>query len=288
MEDKKSFFELLDPKSALLVGLVGGILSLGTIGFVVLGFLTLRGAINLSGGNASVATTVTTQPTATAPTQPAVIDTTPPPVIKANKPKVELFVMSYCPFGLQMQKALVPAWNLLKDKADISMKYVSYAMHGQKEIDENTRQYCIEKDQPTKYLSYLSCFTATGDATSCGQQASVNERQVSSCVAAADKTYKISANFNDQTTWLSGQYPLYSVHADLNEKYGVRGSPTMVINGQEVNVARSPEAVKQAICASFNTAPAECDQALPNVAYVPSFGTQIQENAGGAAPGCAT
>lgn len=42
MDEKKGFFELLDSKSALLVGLVGGVLTLGTLGFIVLGVKTLK------------------------------------------------------------------------------------------------------------------------------------------------------------------------------------------------------------------------------------------------------
>lgn len=47
MSNQNNFFEQLDPKSALWVGLVGGVLTLGTIGFIVLGVMMLRG-----GGNA--------------------------------------------------------------------------------------------------------------------------------------------------------------------------------------------------------------------------------------------
>lgn len=293
---KKSFFELLDPKSALVVGLVGGLLSLGTLGFIVLGILMVRGTVNLSASPASTVVAqnaVATQPQAT---QPTVIDTTPPPVTKSAKPKVELFVMSYCPYGLQMEKAYLPAWNLLKDKADMSIKYVYYAMHGKKEVDENTRQYCIESEQPTKYQAYLNCFVAAGqnngaeaDYNKCLADAGVNTNSLNSCVTRTDKKFAITANYNDQSKWLSGKYPLFGIHDDLNQKYAVQGSPTLVINGQQVDVARSPEAVKQAICASFNNAPSECNQTLPNVMYQAGFGTQVASTGGSAnAPGCGT
>lgn len=73
--------------------------------------------------------------------------TTPTAAVKSDKPTVELFVMSYCPYGTQMEKALIPAKELLGDKANISIKFVAYTMHGAKETQENTRQYCIvQKD----------------------------------------------------------------------------------------------------------------------------------------------
>jgi hypothetical protein len=66
--------------------------------------------------------------------------------------------MSYCPFGTQAEKGILPVVNLLKDKIDFKVKFVNYAMHGKKEIDENNLQYCIQKEEPNKYNSYLTCF----------------------------------------------------------------------------------------------------------------------------------
>jgi hypothetical protein len=272
MEQQKSFFELLDPKSALILGVVGGVLTLGTIGFVVLGVSALA-----KGGSFKVATApapVAAQPSA--PSAPA------PVVPKSDKPKVELFVMSYCPYGLQMEKAYVPAWELLKNKADMDVKFVSYIMHGKKEIDENTRQYCIQSEQPTKFQAYLKCFFGAGQNTGaeadykkCLQSTGVNQTTLNTCVARTDKKFAITTKYNDQSTWLSGQYPLYPLQEDLNNSYGVQGSPTLIINGVEASVARTPEAVKQAICGAFNTPPAECQTALSNSSFGPGFGTEV-------------
>ncbi len=287
MEEKKSFFELLDPKSALLVGLVGGFLALGTVGFIVLGVTVAR-----SGKNTSPATVAQVGDVQGGGQQAA--NTPPPTVPKSDKPKVELFVMSYCPFGLQMEKAYVPAWNLLKNVADIDVKFVSYAMHGKKEIDENTRQYCIQSEQPQVYQKYLSCFFGAGanngaeaNYKGCLASAGVNQSKLSSCVSKTDSQYRITAQFNDQSTWLSGQYPVFPIHEDLNQKYGVQGSPTLVINGVQADVARTPEAVKQAICNAFNNPPAECNQTLPNTGYQAGFGLATADTAGASAsPGC--
>ena len=80
---------------------------------------------------------------------------------KSAKPDVKVFVMSYCPYGLQAQKIYLPVYNLLKNKAIMGIYFVNYAMHGKKEIDENLRQYCIQKEQPDKYAAYLGCFTTS-------------------------------------------------------------------------------------------------------------------------------
>lgn len=280
MEEKKSFFASLDSKSAMVVGLVAGVLVICTIGFVVML------GLYFGGSSASKNVAITT------PSANQVVDNqeqTPPPVVpKSDKPKVELFVMSYCPFGLQMQKAYLPAWELLKDKADIDMKFVSYAMHGLKEIEENTRQYCIQQAQPAKYRTYLKCFTGKDDYASCLSEAGISAGSLNSCVNSTNKKFGTLDKYNDQATWLSGRYPLYPVDADLNDKYGVQGSPTLVINGvQAENVGRTAEAVKQAICAGFNNAPAECQQTLPNTTYQPSFGYAVSAS-GADAAACGT
>jgi len=56
---------------------------------------------------------------------------------KSDRPEVKLFVMSYCPYGLQAQKMYLPVYELLKDKAEMGIYFVNYAMHGKKELDEN-------------------------------------------------------------------------------------------------------------------------------------------------------
>jgi hypothetical protein len=43
MNERKSFFESLEPKSAMLVGLVAGFMGLCTIGFFILGGIMLKG-----------------------------------------------------------------------------------------------------------------------------------------------------------------------------------------------------------------------------------------------------
>lgn len=284
MDEKKSFFDSLQSKSAMIVGAVAGFLSLCTIGFFVLLWLMISGRINTVSAVDKKGEVASNNPTPATQNTPA---PQPVAVVKSDRPKVELFVMSYCPFGLQMQKALLPSMELLKNKADISVKFVSYAMHGLKEIEENTRQFCIQATAAQKYPAYLKCFTAKDDWSSCLGAAGIGADSIKPCVENINKQFAIMEKYNDQKTWLSGRFPLYPPHADLNNKYGVQGSPTLIINGAEVSgVARSPEAVKQAICAAFNNAPSECGQTLDTAEAGPGIGTATGANTGAA--GCVT
>lgn len=262
MENKKTFFASLEPKSALIVGVVTGVLALGTVGFIVMAVVYFSGT---SDGK-SATTTAITSGTNTAATAT---------VTKSAKPKAELFIMSYCPYGLQMAKAYLPVMTLLKDKVDLSVNFVNYAMHGKKEIDENNREYCIQSEQKDKFISYMTCFTAKDDYKTCLTTAGVNASKLNTCVSQLDSKYGITKKYNDQSTWLSGTYPLYPVQDDLNQKYGVQGSPTLIINGTEVQASRTPEAVKKAICDSFTSAPSECNTVLSSASAVAGFGTGI-------------
>lgn len=194
---------------------------------------------------------------------------------KSDTPDVKLFVMSYCPYGLQTQKALLPVYNLLKNKADIGVYFVSYIMHEKKEIDENLRQYCIQEKEKGKYAAYLTCFVKAGEAEKCLGEASIDRSKLSACVAETDNRYNITKDYNNKSTWVNGTYPKFAVQDDLNKQYGVQGSPSLIINGVEAEGAeRIPEKLKQLICGSFNNPPAECSQALSSDGPAPGFGTE--------------
>jgi len=144
-------------------------------------------------------------------------------------------------------------------------------MHGKQELDENLRQYCIQNEDQSQYFEYLGCFVQGGNSSACLAEAGINLGNLNSCISATDAVYNISGQYNDQSTWQGGTYPLFDIHRDLNELYGVTGSPTIIINDVRVSVSpRTPENFKQIICSAFNTSPDECDQTLST--SVPSSG----------------
>ncbi|TAK95510.1 hypothetical protein EPO05_03930 [Patescibacteria group bacterium] len=206
--------------------------------------------------------------------EPAPEDKSVAEVPKSDKPSVEMFVMSYCPYGTQIEKGVLPVLDTLKDKIDFSLRFVDYAMHGEKEVKENLRQYCIQQTEPAKLSKYLTCFLKKGEGTeaSCMKTALVNSAKVASCVTATDKEFKVTEQLNDKTAW-SGQFPPFNVDKDLNDQYGVQGSPTLVINGVEAQAGRDSAGLLNTICDAFNEAPSECQAALSSAAPSPGFGT---------------
>lgn len=195
----------------------------------------------------------------------------PADVPKTDKPVVEVFVMSHCPYGTQIEKGILPVVDLLGDKADIQVKFVNYAMHGQKEIDEQLNQYCIQQEYSDKYYKYLQCFLADGDTARCVEELEFDQAKLDACISATDEEFSISADYADKTTW-RGSFPSFSLHNEENIKYGVQGSPTLVVNGKVVSAARDSQSLKTVICGAFNSAPEECSTALSTAGPSPGFG----------------
>ena len=191
---------------------------------------------------------------------------------KNDKPVVELFVMSHCPYGTQMEKGIIPVIKALGDSVDFQLKFNSYAMHGEVEIVEQMNQYCIMTEQEDVFFDYLDCFLVAGDSNSCLASAKVDVKKMENCFAATENEYKIMADFENKVGY-QGNYPGFSLQAADNDKYGVGGSPTLVINGQTISSGRDSASLLYTICSAFNTQPDACFSALSSASPAPGFGT---------------
>src|SRR3989344_1945119 len=178
---------------------------------------------------------------------------TPEEIPKSDKPKVELFIMTHCPYGTQAEKGLIPVLKLLEKKIDGKIRFVHYFMHGDKEEQETYNQLCIREEQSGKYLSYLECFLEDGDSSRCLTEAGIDKTRLSSCIQSKAKDY-------------------YASDSALSNDYGVQGSPTLVINGHEVSSGRSSSALLAAICSAFNNEPSECNEEVSSQDHAPGFG----------------
>ncbi|MEM5793480.1 MAG: hypothetical protein QXY45_03975 [Candidatus Aenigmatarchaeota archaeon] len=189
---------------------------------------------------------------------------------KVDKPQLEAFVVSYCPYGLQMQRVLVPVHELLGKVADIKIRYIGSiengkvtAMHGDQEAQENLKQICIREEQSDKYWNYISCFMkAQGRSEICSDEVKLDKKKLEDCIKDPNKGLKYA-----------------KVDFDLANKYSVTGSPTLILNGERVSEynfgGRSAEAVKTLICCSMKTKTSECDTKLSseqaNIAFAETY-----------------
>ena len=197
-------------------------------------------------------------------------------VKKTDKPTVELFVMSHCPYGTQIEKGIIPVLETLGDKVDFSLKFCNYAMHGEQELKEELNQYCIQKEQKDKLLSYLKCFLKEGKGEECITAAGIDKSKLSSCTASSEKEFSVIANFTNKKEYI-GDFPSFNIFKSDNEKYSVQGSPTLVINGSQVQSNRDSDSLLKAICNAFNNAPEACNKSISNNTPSSGFGTETTQ-----------
>ena len=190
----------------------------------------------------------------------------------SNKPVVELFVMSYCPFGLQIEKGLIPVLDTLNDSVNFSVKFCSYAMHGRIEIDEQLTQYCIQREHMDSYLPYLRCFLADGNTSGCLNRTGIDLPELAECTQYSDTKYNITRNYYNQTTWLAGRFPPFGIYKEETEQYNIYSSPTLLVNGTVIDTNRDSNSLLETICAGFAERPAACDANLSDATPAPRFG----------------
>lgn len=186
---------------------------------------------------------------------------------KSDSPEVELFIWSYCPYGVQAQTPFAEVAELLKDSGADFKVNLYYDGHGEHETQQNKIEACIQKVSPDKYWEYAKEFVAniypkcgsTRDAE-CNEQESlalmnklgIDSSAVMSCVES------------------EGQDLIDADYARAQE-VGVTGSPTLVINGVKANPsARTADAFKESICGAFNDAPEICGTQLSTEATASS------------------
>jgi len=188
---------------------------------------------------------------------------------KKDPSQALLFVMSYCPYGNQAEEAMMSVADLLKNKADIQVHYVIYnnyngggskycldkdnkycSMHGIQELNQDVREICVQKYQNDKFWSFVKEANAK-----CTSQNVDTCWEGAASAAGVDIAKVKTCQKNEALTLLEQE-------VQLGQKYGISGSPQLVINDTESNAGRTPEGYKTAICSGFNNPPEECSQAL--------------------------
>jgi len=194
---------------------------------------------------------------------------------KSDKPELEAFVVSRCPFGLQMQRMIYYAIKEIPELAKyVKVKYIGTvsptgntitSMHGEAEAKENLRQICIREEQPQKYWEYVGCQMKAGDTTSCETSTAINSAALNACLS--DPNRGVAYAKNDFAAV---------------DSYNVTGSPTLAINGAVIeeftlngqpvfSSSRSADEIREIVCEGFNNKPQFCSRKLNTKRAATSF-----------------
>lgn len=206
---------------------------------------------------------------------------------KSDNPMMDVFVVSRCPYGLQVQRAMASAIAAVPELGKyMTVRYIGAvggthgitAMHGDAEALENLRQICLRDEQPTKYWPYVSCQMKAGDTAGCEKSSGVDSAKLSSCLS--DKSRGVEYAKKD---------------FELQNKYGANASPTTILGNSTISEfdfgGRSADALKSIICAASTTQPSFCSEKLDTNQAATSFSLTYASATGSAptnsAAGCA-
>ena len=152
-------------------------------------------------------------------------------IARMGKPTLELFVMSYCPFGVQAEEKVIPIVKKFGDKINFKLQFIAQekaeasaqditpftSLHGYPEVAENIRQLLIAQEYPDRYLDYILCR---------------GKRLDKSWEACADKlgidVAKIQALFDSPEA-----EQLFRENIKRATELGVRASPTILVDGHK-------------------------------------------------------
>jgi len=178
-----------------------------------------------------------------------------------KKNTLDLFVMSFCPYGTQAEKSLKEVLDLFGSKLTFNLHFIASensdgtfnSLHGQTEVDEDLRQVCAIKYYPTKYFSYVLCRDndINADWKSCTDSTGLDTAKIEKCATGDEGKKLLSADIK--------------IGSDL----GIGSSPTFLINNRNaVSGAMPSDTIKENICAS-NPALAGCDKTLSGAGTAP-------------------
>ena len=205
---------------------------------------------------------------------------------KSATPKLTVYVMADCPYGLQMQRVFKKVINTDKNtENNLRVEYIFdqssdfekgdlNALHGKKEAEENLRQICIREEQPDLYWPYVSCYMQKeNNSENCLTQTGVNINELKSCMAGKDRGLKYAKKDFDNT-----------------QKLGISGSPTLVLNdNQIINEedfgGRNPNAIKEILCCSGDKKLSYCDKEFSKDNVAISFSETDEQVAGSSSTG---
>lgn len=192
---------------------------------------------------------------------------TPEEIPKSDKPVVDLYVMSFCPYGVRAENNIFSIVDLFKDKIKFNMRFIAnvngntvesvQSLHGLYEAKEDLRQLAISNKYPDKFYAYLKefnskCYQYSGD-----------EAQIETCWKQVASSLNIDTKKIETLAYSKEGLDLLKADKVLTDKYDVSGSPTLIINGvKSDSIYSGTPSTQAAICAAFNQAPQECNTKL--------------------------
>ena len=148
------------------------------------------------------------------------------------KPQVELFVMSFCPFGVQAEEELLPFIEKYGDAVDFNLRFIANlveqtasdkvkftSLHGEAEVIENLRQIAVSQLYPDQFFDYLLCRAKHLQSawTQCAEKGGLDIDRINQEMESERTKRLFEADIQRSTT------------------LGIKSSPTLVVDGKVIS-----------------------------------------------------
>ncbi len=180
------------------------------------------------------------------------------------KGRLDVFVMSQCPYGTKALDAMEEVLEAFGDDIDFHINYIATetapgqfnSLHGQPEVDENIRELCAISNYPDnyKYMDYIWCRDKdirSDDWEPCAAEAKMSASMISNCFIGDEGT------------------KLHSDNIKLAQELGIGASPTWLANNKFTFSGIDAETVKSNFC-KHNPGLKGCGETLSTGSDVPA------------------
>ena len=178
-----------------------------------------------------------------------------------EKARVEFYVMSICPYGVQVMDGIAPVLKEMGDSIDFNVDYIAdvegdgfRSLKGQPEVEENIRQLCAIEyySKDYKYMDYVVCRNQnirSADWRGCATANGMDADKIEAC-ATSDTGKKLFTE---------------SLNRAKNAK--ATGSPTIYMDGERYGGGRDPKSFKKVICQMIDNANPACSDIAEDIAF---------------------
>ena len=173
-------------------------------------------------------------------------------------PELQFFIMSQCPFGVQVMDGVIPALKELGTAVNFQVDFIGKiegenltSMHGDNEVKGNIIEACVIKHAPDKWMEFFLCVDKNyrklpSNWNECAKTAGLSDEQIAAaagCFEGDEGKAIMKASFEKAI------------------KAGARGSPTIHLNGEAYRGGRTKRDFMVAICdATIGEKPEACSK----------------------------
>jgi predicted DsbA family dithiol-disulfide isomerase len=181
----------------------------------------------------------------------------------AEKAKVEFYVMSQCPFGVQVEQGIAPVMEKMGGNVDLAIDFIGdnangqlTSMHGENEVKGDQVQLCAMKYHPAQALKFINCMNKIprdipGNWEGCAKEIGLDVAKLKGCYEGPESAELLKTSFAKA------------------QARNARGSPTIFIGGKPYKGPRGEMAFSRAICDAFPKDKPDLCASLPPPVKVP-------------------